>query len=155
MSAKEIVSAVGGYTVKEGAFSGTVAAVGTVVTAYLGGWDVALKVLVFCMVADYVTGLLGAIRTKKVNSEVMFWGGIRKGVVLVVIAMAVMLDQLVGNETPVFRTLALYFYIGREGLSIIENLDILGVPFPSWVKKVLEQMRERGDNADRERSGDV
>lgn len=145
MSLKDLATAVGGYTTKEGAFSGTVAAVGTAVTAYLGGWDAALKMLICFMVADYLTGLLGAIRTHNVNSETMFWGGVRKGVVLLVIAMTVMLDQLMGNETPVFRTLALYFYIGREGLSIIENLDVFGVPFPAWVKNVLEQMRERGE----------
>lgn len=131
----------------ENVFSGVVATVGTGVSAFLGGWDIALKILVFCMVVDYITGLLGAVRTKSVNSEVMFWGGIRKGILLFVIAMAVMLDEFLGNETPVFRMLALYFYIGREGLSIVENLGILGVPLPSFVAKVLGQLQEKGDGS--------
>nr|WP_324254003.1 phage holin family protein [Paenibacillus sp. 1001270B_150601_E10] len=74
------------------------------------------------MNADYVTGLLGAIMTKTVNSEVCSGGGVRKGVIFVVIALAVMLGQYAGDLSPVFRTLAMYFYIGREGLSIVENL---------------------------------
>lgn len=130
---------------KENLISSIIAASGTIVTAYLGGWDIALKILVFCMVADYVTGLLGAIRTKSVSSEVMFWGGVRKGVIFLVIALAVMLDEFLGNQTPVFRMLALYFYIGREGLSIVENLGILGVPLPAFVAKVLGQLQEKGD----------
>lgn len=130
---------------KETLVSSVVAAVGTAVTAYLGGWDIALKILVFCMVADYATGLLGAIRSKSVDSEVMFWGGVRKGVIFVVIALAVMLDEFLGNQTPVFRMLALYFYIGREGLSIVENLGILGVPLPAFVARILGQLQEKGD----------
>lgn len=130
---------------KENIFSGFVAVLGTGATMFLGGWDVILKVLIFCMVVDYATGLAGAIRTKTVNSEVMFWGGVRKAVILVVVALAVMLDQLVGNDSPVFRTLALYFYVGREGLSIVENLGILGVPLPGFVGKVLAQLQEKGE----------
>lgn len=131
---------------KENLISGFVAVIGTIVTMFLGGWDVALRVLAFCLIVDYATGVLGAIRTKTINSEVMFWGGVRKGIVLVVIALAVMLDQLVGNAAPVFRTMALYFFIGREGLSIVENIGILGVWLPSFFKKTLEQLQQKGDD---------
>ncbi|NTX58887.1 phage holin family protein, partial [Myxococcus sp. CA039A] len=93
----------------------------------------------------YISGLLGAVKTKTVNSEIMFWGGVRKVVILAVVALAVMLDQLVGNDAPVFRTLALYFYVGREGLSIVENLGILAVPLPGFVGKVLAQLQEKGE----------
>jgi toxin secretion/phage lysis holin len=130
--------------IKEFSFSTAVAAIGTVVSAFLGGWDVALQVLVAFMIIDYITGVLGAVKTKSVDSEIMFWGGIRKGVILAVIAMAVMLDSLIGNQEPIFRMLALYFYIAREGLSITENLGILGVPLPGTLKKVLVQLQEKG-----------
>lgn len=121
--------------------------IATIGTAYLGGWDIALRILVFCMIADYVTGVLGAIRTKTLNSEVMFWGGIRKAVIFVVIALAVMLDEYVGDQSPIFRTMAIYFYVGREGISIVENLGVLNVPLPSFVKKILEQLQEKGDGS--------
>lgn len=45
----------------------------------MGGWDAALKVLVILMVIDYVTGLLGAIKNKTVNSEVVFGEESEKG----------------------------------------------------------------------------
>lgn len=130
---------------KEYSFSAIVAAIGTFISYWLGGWDVALQVLIAFMIIDYITGFLGAVKTKKVNSETMFWGGIRKGIIIVVIAIAVMLDRLLGNQEPIFRMLALYFYIAREGLSIIENFGILGVPFPEKIKKVLVQLQEKGE----------
>lgn len=125
---------------KEAAVGGVIAAIGTSIAAALGGWDIALQLLIYAMAIDYVTGLLGAIKQRKVNSEVMFWGGVRKGVVLLIVALSIMLDQFVGNESPVFRTLALYFYIGREGLSIIENLGVLNVIVPGIIKERLQQL---------------
>ena len=130
--------------VKEGVFATVVAVIGTFASSVLGGWDMALKAVVFCLVADYVTGVLGAVRTKSLNSEIMFWGGLRKAIIIGVIAFSVLMDGLMGNATPVFRMLALYFYIGREGLSIIENLGVLGVPLPAFVEKAFEQLRDKG-----------
>lgn len=66
-----IWTAAAGSTGKEFAFGGITALSGLLASA-LGGWDTALKVLVALMVADYVTGVLGAFKTKTVNSGVMF-----------------------------------------------------------------------------------
>ena len=135
-----LLSAAVGSNGKETAIGGMAAAIGTTLAASLGGWDIALKLLVFCMVVDYVTGLLGAVKQRRVDSEVMFWGGVRKGVVLLVVALCVLIDQFVGNDSPIFRTIALYFYIGREGLSIVENLGVLNVLVPGVIKEKLKQL---------------
>lgn len=121
-------------------FGSLLSALGLVFSELLGGWDQPLKILVLLIVVDYVTGVLGAIRNKKLNSEVMYWGGVRKGIVLVVIILAAMLDNLVGGDVPIFRTGAVYFYASREGLSVVENLGILGVPLPPQLKNMLEQL---------------
>jgi len=110
--------------------------------ASLGGWDATLKVLVVLMVLDYVTGVLGAIKNKQVNSEIMFWGGFRKGLILAVVVVAVLLDQMVGNSEPILRTLSIYFYVAREGISVTENLGILGVPLPTSISRVLTQLQK-------------
>lgn len=130
-------------SIKEFGFNAAIATVGTAVSAWLGGWDAALKVLVVLMIVDYATGLLGAIKNKQVNSEVMYWGGIRKGVILAVVAIAVLLDELVGNTEPIMRTLVIYFYVAREGLSVTENLGKLGVPLPPVIVRVLEQLQTK------------
>lgn len=130
---------------KENIVFTSIAAAGTIITAFLGGWDIALKAMLAFMVADYITGVLAAFKNKTVNSEVMFWGGIRKAAVLLVIAIAVLLDELVGNSAPIFRTAALYFYIAREGLSVVENLGMLGVYIPPTVKSALEQLQKKDE----------
>jgi len=128
---------------KEFSLNTFIAAAGTIVSAWLGGWDAALKVLAVLMVIDYATGFLGAVKERKVNSEVMYWGGIRKGAILVVLAIAVLLDAMIGNSAPILRTLAIYFYVSREGVSVTENLGIIGVPLPPGISRVLTQLQEK------------
>lgn len=117
-----------------------VAAAGTFLSHLLGGWDMSLQFLIYLMIADYTTGIVSAIKNKNLNSEVMYWGGIRKSATLVVIMIAVMLDNLMGNTEPIFRTMAIWYYISREGLSTTENLGKIGVPLPEFIKSTLEQI---------------
>ncbi|NOU63189.1 holin [Paenibacillus sp. LMG 31461] len=140
------ISAAAGANGKEITFGGIFAAVATFVVAALGGWDVSLRLLAYMMIADYATGFLGAWKNKKLNSDVMLWGGVRKGIVMLVIILAVQLDQLLGGQAPIFRTLAIYYYAGREGLSLIENFGVLGVPWPPAIQNALEQLKQKGES---------
>lgn len=142
----QALTAVVGVNGKEAAVGGIFAAVGTMAIAALGGWGITLKLLLFCMLFDYATGVLAAWKNGKMNSDVMFWGGIRKAIVLGVIALAGFLDQmfiesgLLGN--PIIQTASYYFYLSREGLSLIENLGKLNVLVPDAIKDKLAQLKE-------------
>lgn len=134
---------------KEFSFNTFIAVIGTTATACLGGlggFDASLKVLIAFMVLDYVTGFLGAVRGHRVNSEVMLWGGVRKAIIMAVLIIAVLLDEMVGNAEPIFRTLTIYFYISREGISVTENLGTLGMPLPPFISKLLSQLNEKGED---------
>ncbi|WP_237178917.1 phage holin family protein [Paenibacillus sp. MMS18-CY102] len=138
--ASTIYTAAVGTTGKETAIGGAVAAAGIVISDLLGGWDKSLQLLLALMVIDYVSGVLGAVKRRTVNSEVMYWGGIRKVVVLVVVGLATLMDEWIQSGAPIFRTAAIYFYVAREGLSVVENLGVLGVPLPAAIKDKLEQL---------------
>jgi toxin secretion/phage lysis holin len=124
-------------------FSGALAGLLTSVTASLGGWDLALKILLAFQVIDYITGLLAAWKRNELDSEIMLWGGVRKAMTLIVVGVAVMFDHLVNGGEPMFRTLAVYFYVAREGLSVTENLGLLGVQLPDFIKDALVQLNKR------------
>ncbi|EFM10181.1 toxin secretion/phage lysis holin [Paenibacillus curdlanolyticus YK9] len=143
--ASTIYTAAVGSSGKEAAAGGIVAAAGIVISDLLGGWDKALQVLLWLMVFDYVTGVLGAFKTKTVNSDVMFWGGVRKATLLFVVGLATLLDDWLQPGAPIFRTAAIYFYIGREALSLVENTGVLGVPWPTAIKDKLEQLGGNND----------
>lgn len=112
---------------------------------WFGGWDKALQVLLMLMLVDYVTGVLGAVKQRKLNCDVMYWDAIRKAVCLIMVVLTSLLDDWLQPGIPVFRTTAIYFYSGREGLSVIEHLGVIGVPLPQVVRDLLERIGEKGE----------
>lgn len=107
-----------------------------------------VQALVVFMAADFVLGFTAAGKAHKINSHVMFWGGVNKLLVLVFVGLGVVLDGLVGLPEPYIRTAIIWFYIGREGLSIVENYGKLGLPLPGFVAALLEQLKEKGDKGE-------
>ena len=115
----------------------------TAATYLFGGWDVALIVLVCFMAIDYLTGVINAVLSKKLSSQVGFKGLAKKLFVVLMLIVAVMLDRLINGGQWIFRTLVAYFYIANEGISIIENVARLGVPIPQRIVEILEQIKEK------------
>lgn len=138
---------------KYGIFAG-LAAVGSMAANQLGGWDAALALLIGIMVVDYITGLMVATFWQNSNksengglsSKAGFRGICKKGVVLFVVWIGTLLDTATG--ATYVRTAIVLFYIGNEGISIIENLGLMGVPYPPAMKKALEAMRDKGEKAE-------
>ena len=120
---------------------------GTLATAlvyFLGGWDVALQVLITVIILDYITGVCKAISDKKVNSSVGLKGIVKKIGYLIVVALSVILDKTTGN-TGAIRTLVIYFFVANEGISILENWGGMGLPLPKKIFDVLEQLKKEND----------
>ena len=59
---------------------------------------------------------------------------------LIIVAVAVLLDEVVGN-TGAIRNLVIYFFVANEGISILENWGAMGLPLPKKVFEVLEQIK--------------
>lgn len=115
---------------------------GTSLSFLIGGWHVSLTVLVVFMVIDIVTGVIVSLVQKRLSSKIAFVGFLKKATIMIVIVLANLLDVLTASASgiPVFRTMAIYFYIGMEGLSITENLARIGVPLPKGLKERLLQL---------------
>lgn len=136
------------------AVRGLAACVGAI-AGMLGGWDPLLRVLVVLMAADYVSGLLVAIMGKSAKTE---YGGLsskvgamglaRKGLMLLVVLVAAMMDTVMGTGSAMCRDAACWFYIANEGISILENVGLAGAPYPEKLKQLLGQKHAEGGTDD-------
>jgi len=129
-----------------------IAVVGTFLTTFFGGWDTLLRVLVLFVAIDYVVGVTAAWFEKKLNSEIGARGIVKKFLLFVIVALAVQVDLALGQE--IFRSLAIWFYLANEALSIIENAGRCGLPIPSFLKTALEQMKQKADEGKVEAGGE-
>ena len=125
---------------------------------FLGGADVALKALIAFMVVDYLTGIVVAIifhksqKTKSggASSKEGFKGFIKKICMLSIVGLAHLLDGVMGVDY--MRTMLIMFFVGNEGLSILENVGHMGMKYPAFLHKALEVLRDNNDGTDE--SGD-
>lgn len=110
-----------------------------------GGFDVALNVLLICIVLDYISGMTKAFITGTADSRVGFKGIVKKVSILLIVALSVLIDQLTHAE-GLLRTLVIYYFVANEGLSIIENLGQAGVPIPDALRQAINQLRKEKKN---------
>ena len=133
-------------------FSAVVGIIGGALTALLGGWDLAIQTLLIFMAIDYITGLMIAgifhksPKTKSGSlSSLIGWKGLcRKGMVLLIVSVAVRLDMLVG--TDFIRDAVVIAYCTNEAISIIENAGIIGIPIPKPILNAIDTLKNKEDN---------
>lgn len=118
----------------------------------LGGWDITLQSLICFMAIDYITGLIvagvfhksGKSQSGTLESRAGFKGLLRKCSILFLVLLGVMLDKYTGRA--LVRPAVCLFFIGNEGLSILENIGLMGVQYPEFLKNMLEVIKKEGDN---------
>lgn len=114
-------------------------------------------ILAIFMVLDYITGILcGMIKNEGFSYKKGITGAIKKLMYLVLIIITVMLEFLIeyllknssfNMEVGNSITIAMYIYlIGTEGLSIIQNLIILGIPVPPFMTRLFGLIKDEGGN---------
>lgn len=115
---------------------------------FLGGCDGLLFALLAFVVIDYITGVMCAIADKTLSSEVGFKGICRKVLIFLLVGIANILDVQVIGTGSILRTAVIFFYISNEGVSLLENAAHLGLPVPSKMKAVLEQLHDKSEKED-------
>lgn len=116
----------------------------TYIVYLLGGIDIAMQCLLIAIVLDYISGMIKAFNLKQLSSKVGFKGIIKKVGLLLIVMLGVLVDRVTG-DTGAIRTLVIYYFVANEGLSIIENLSLAGVPIPKGLKKALKALKEKGN----------
>ena len=120
---------------------GVVASVVGAVVSYALGWNGVLEALLCAMVLDYLSGLLAAY----INPHMMldsrrgFRGIGKKIMILLLVSLAHFADCATGQT--IVQTIVIWFFLGNEGLSILENAANAGVPVSKKLKKTLEQLK--------------
>jgi Holin family. len=63
--------------------------------------------------------------------------------IFVLVAMGNIIDQYVIRSGNTLKTMLIMFYLSNEGISIIENIGIMGVPIPKKLKNAVKKLQEK------------
>lgn len=111
----------------------------------MGGFDALIYALVLLMVLDYLTGLIKGIYFKKLSSEAGFKGLLKKMLILIMVALANAVQDLLGVDAAIRETVIM-FYAANEAISILENTAEVMPNMPSGLKEMLLKLRGSGEN---------
>ncbi|MED1382059.1 phage holin family protein [Bacillus mycoides] len=119
---------------------------------FLGGWDTTLQILVTLAVIDYVTGMIAASILGQLKSKIGFKGIAKKVVLFLLVGAATQADAAIGSNSAI-REATLFFFMGNELLSILENAGLMGIPLPQALKNAVEILGSKQKQEDKK--GDV
>jgi toxin secretion/phage lysis holin len=109
-----------------------------------GGWSALIQTLVLFIVIDYVFAVLVAAAHGELSSKKGFRGIAKKVAILVLVAVAHQIDQILGDGHFI-RDAVIFFYIANELLSILETVGKTNLPIPSVLKKAVETLNSKGE----------
>jgi toxin secretion/phage lysis holin len=113
------------------------------VTSLLGGYDMAIQVLTTLIVVDYITGIMKATTRKELSSYLGFKGLMKKVAMYLGIIVAVQLERVIGQPNTI-RNLVAFGFVANEGISILENLDAMGIKI-NILKNHFDNMRNENN----------
>lgn len=122
------------------------------VAGFFCGLPPILWVLLAVMTLDYITGIICGAMGKSAKTEngglssgAAFVGILKKLLIIVMVALAYLLDHAVtlgvGVQFAAVSGACCLWFIASEGISVIENAARMGVPVPAAMRKALEVMQ--------------
>ena len=132
------------------------AAIGGAIASFFVNMPPLVWILIGVMSLDYLTGLITGAMGKSnktangyLESHAALKGLLKKSLIILVVLLAALLDQAVskgaGIQFEAVMGATCLWFIASEGLSILENVALLGIPVPKILLKLLEVMREKGN----------
>ena len=137
----------------ETGIKGTIAAVTGVIAYLVGCLNELVIILVILMILDYVTGVIAAYFKKELSSWRGLRGILKKFSFMLLVILGFLVDfvamHLIEKTGVQFDTHGIFgiattcWLIGNEGLSILENTAIIGLPVPPFLKPALVKLKNQ------------
>ena len=126
-------------------------AVGGFIAQLFGGWTEDMVTLIAFMAVDFLMGLvLAGVFHKSnksdngnLNSKAGWIGLCKKCITLLFVSVAHRLDVSLG--TDYIKTAAIIGFVANEGISIVENAGLMGVPLPKVIVDMIDILKRKGE----------
>lgn len=105
--------------------------------------------LICFIVLDYITGVIAGAVEGKLSSSVGFRGIAKKLAMILMVAVGNLIDVYILGEGTICKSAVMGFYSANEGISILENIRRIGVPYPKFIEKILDTVVEENNKEEK------
>ena len=129
---------------------------------YLGIVVIPIIMLIFAMIVDYITGMSAAWYNAELSSKKGIKGIVKKVSYLALVVVAMIIDWLISqglqqinvdlHYSVFFAVLVAVWLIINELISTLENLSRMGVPIPSFLKKIINRLKTTVDESEEKKN---
>jgi toxin secretion/phage lysis holin len=122
-----------------------------ILSYFLGNISQLAIILMLFMFFDYVTGMISAYYENKLSTKEGVKGIIKKFCFMIMVLMGYSIDVVVANFSGIaglpvttkgaFGFITICWLIGTEGISIIQNLEEIGIPVLPGLKAILQKIK--------------
>lgn len=113
-------------------------------------------ILIIVMSLDFLTGVITGFlglskktETGGVSSKAAFKGLLKKVLILIIVGLGALIDWAVSTTADIQFAAVMYasalWFIASEGLSILENVSLIGIPVPKIIIQGLDILKQKGE----------
>ena len=128
--------------------------IGALASWFFGSLDGLIKMLIALCFIDYCTGFISAYIQNRLSSAVGFTGIARKVTMFTLVGIAHVIDRELLGQTALLRDAVIFFYLANEGLSVLENAVVIGIPIPEVLKTKLLQLKDNDNIQEKDKDKD-
>lgn len=110
-------------------------------------------ILLWLIVFDIISGYIKAFKTKSFDSKISTNGWLKHGFVVMMMTVIGAYARALG--AVMVSQVVCFGFISSYGLSLLENLDAIGVPYPESFRKFFKQMHDSNDKVEVLKNGDI
>lgn len=119
-----------------------------------GAWSITLTIFLVVQLLDLLSVVLKHAKQGKLNSSELKLEIISKVGVWIVLILAHFIDIVLFGGATIVQTAITFTLIGQEGLSILENLNFLGINVPASLAKYFKNIEAKGNEETQEKEKD-
>lgn len=119
-----------------------------------GSWSITLTIFLVVQLLDLLSVVLKHAKQGKLNSSELKLEIISKVGVWIVLILAHFIDIVLFGGATIVQTAITFTLIGQEGLSILENLNFLGINVPESLAKYFKNIEAKGNEETQEKEKD-
>ena len=128
--------------------------IGSAISSFFGVLFIPIILMVICNTLDFITGIVAAhCKGEQVRSKVFYRGIAKKVGMWCLVLVGVLVDETIRYSVSQFgialpftfliACIVAVWIVCNELLSILENLDEIGVPMPDFLKKLIRYLQHK------------